>query len=75
LSGAGHCELDQQCLQIHAARRTSRFTGTCLARVKARIIEQPFLPDDELFQVVEKARDLTFKFHELAGDGLPSSEG
>jgi len=47
----------------------------CLARVKARIIEQPFLPDDELFQMVEKARDLTFKFHELAGDGLPSSEG
>jgi hypothetical protein len=49
-----------------------------LARLKARMIEQQFPPDDELFQMVEKAHAgahaLALKVHELAGGGLPPSE-
>ncbi|HTM52493.1 MAG TPA: hypothetical protein VL175_00605 [Pirellulales bacterium] len=40
-----------------------------LARVKARMIEQQFPPDDELFQMVEKAHAqahaVAMKVHEL----------
>jgi hypothetical protein len=46
-----------------------------LARVKARMVEQDFPPDDELFQMVEKshaaAHALAMKVHQLA-DGMPS---
>jgi hypothetical protein len=50
-----------------------------LARLKARMIEQQFPPDDELFKLVEKAHveahSLAMKVHELAGGGLPPGEG
>jgi len=50
-----------------------------LARVKARMIEKDFPPDDELFQMVEKAHAgahaVAMKVHELGGGGLPPSEG
>jgi len=41
------------------------------------MVEQNFPPDDELFQMVEKAHaqthDLAIKVHELGGGGLPQS--
>jgi hypothetical protein len=50
-----------------------------LARVKARMIEKDFPPDDELFQMVEKAHAqahaAAMKVHELVGGGLPQNEG
>jgi len=50
-----------------------------LARLKARMVEQDFPPDDELFQMVEKshaqAHAAAIKVHELAGGGVPPSEG
>jgi len=51
-----------------------------LARVKARMVEQEFPPDDELFQLVEiahaQALAVAVKVHELVGGGgLPPSEG
>lgn len=47
-----------------------------LARLKARMDELDFPPDDELFQMVEKAHAqahaVGMKVHELGGGGLPS---
>jgi len=56
-----------------------RYDGRLGASLTDRMIEQNFPPDDELFVLDEQAHAqahaAAIKVHELAGGGLPPSEG